>query len=86
MKKKSSAQMATPSKDATLKVKLDGHPVKSVPRAAYVKAKHKQMVEFGYANLTEAEVDAQVDAVLAGLKFGKGLTVIGKFMEGEVVK
>lgn len=56
-----------------------------VPRAAYVKAKTKQLREFGYPELTEAEVDAQIDALLTNKKLGDGLTVIGMFMEDEVL-
>lgn len=70
----------------TLRVKIDGKPAQDVPRAAYVKAKTKQLVEFGYPSLTESETEKQVQAVLDGKKFGKGLTVIGMFMEDEIVK
>lgn len=56
-----------------------------VPRKAYVEAKWKQMVEFGYSTLTLEEADAQVSALLEGKKFGDGLTVIGMFMQDEVL-
>ena len=57
-----------------------------VDRAEYVRAKTHQLREFGYDDLTEKHVDEQVDALLQGKAFGKGLTVIGKFMEGEVIQ
>lgn len=53
-------------------------------RAAYVTAKTKQLREFGYA-LTEQHVSDQLDMLLAGKKLGTGLTVIGSFMEDEVI-
>jgi hypothetical protein len=68
-----------------LRVKIEGHPMREVPRDAYVKAKTKQLREFGYSGLTEEHVNEQVDAVLSKKEFGDGLTVIGKFMEGELV-
>jgi hypothetical protein len=55
-----------------------------VDRTKYVQAKTKQLREFGYSTLTEAEVNEQIDALLAKKTFGEGLTVIGMFMEGEV--
>lgn len=67
-----------------LKVIIDGRPA-VVPREAYVKAKTKQLKEFGYGDLDEAHVDEQITALLEGKKFGKGLTVIGMFMEKEIV-
>ncbi len=69
----------------TLKVKLEWRGEIEVTRSAYVTAKTKQMREFGYSHVTEKETDEQIDAVLAKKKFGKGLTIIGKFMEGEVI-
>jgi len=57
-----------------------------VDRDEYVRAKTRQLREFGYDYLTEKHVDEQVDALLQGKAFGKGLTVIGKFMEGEVIQ
>lgn len=67
-----------------LKISIDGV-IRVVPRTAYVAAKTKQMVEFGYPNLTVKDVDAQVTALIEGKKFGDGLTVIGMFMQDEVV-
>jgi len=72
-------------KENLLRVKIEGRPEQEVPRKAYVKAKTKQLREFGYAALTEDEVNNQIDALLAKKPFGDGLTVIGMFMEDEVV-
>lgn len=69
----------------TLRVSIDGKPACEVPRAAYVKAKANQLREFGYPTLTDDELDKQITALMAGKKFGEGLTVIGMFMEGEVL-
>jgi hypothetical protein len=70
-------------KNETLLIDIDGE-TRCVDRRAYVKAKLIQMTEFGYGSLTESGVDAQVDAVLAGRKFGDGLDIIGKFMEDDL--
>lgn len=67
-----------------MKINIEGK-IMDVPREVYAKAKQKQMVEFGYAGLTIEETNKQIDAVLQGKKFGKGLTIIGKFMEDEIV-
>lgn len=61
--------------------KLDGVS-RRVLRSDYVRAKTKQLQEFGYPSLTEEDVDSQLTALLAG----KNLTVIGMFMKDEVVK
>jgi len=75
--------LASQPKAETLTVTIEGKTI-TVPRSAYVKAKHKQLTEFGYEGLTEAEVDAQVTVLLEGKTFGTGLTVIGGFMQSEV--
>ena len=80
--KKTKQQAA--EKPRELRVDIEGKKG-TVPRDVYVKAKTKQLREFGYPSLTEADVDAQVDAVLAGKEFGHGLTVIGVIMKGEVL-
>lgn len=67
-----------------MKFKIDGKSVEC-DRAAYVKAKTKQLREFGYPSLTEREVNEQIDCLIAGKTLGNGLTVIGKFMEEEVI-
>lgn len=48
---------------------------------AYVKAKTRDLQKFGYSDLTEDTVRDQVIAILNGEK----LTVIGMFMEGDIV-
>lgn len=69
-----------------LKIKIDGSDREmEVPRSAYVKAKAKQLREFGYAKLTEHELIEQIDAVIAGKEIGTGLTVIGGFIKDEIV-
>ena len=70
--------------DPVVTLKVDGV-LKDVSRKAYVAAKTKQLAEFGYSGLTEETVAEQLDAVLAGKKFGEGLTVIGMFMKDEVI-
>lgn len=72
-------------KEENLIITIDGKRV-PCPRKQYVKAKTRQLKKFGYANLTEEEVDQQVTAVLEGKKLTKGLTVIGGFMQGEISK
>ena len=57
-----------------------------VSRADYVRLKTLDLREFGYASLTEAMVDEQVTAVLSGKKLGGGLTVIGAFMQDEILR
>jgi hypothetical protein len=66
-----------------IKVNLDGRRG-TVPRAAYIAAKTKQLREFGYADLSEKAVADQLDLVLAGKKVGTGLDVIGGFIEGDI--
>lgn len=56
-----------------------------VDRQAFVEAKTKQLIEFGYPSLTEKEVDGQIDALLAKKELGEGLTVIGMMMEDEII-
>lgn len=67
----------------TINVKIHGNP-RRVLRSDYVKAKTKDLREFGYSELTEAEVDEQITAIQEGQKLGKGLSVIGKFMEDDI--
>lgn len=68
-----------------LKIEYDGKS-KTVSRADYVRAKTRQLQEFGYPSLIEAETDAQITALLTGKEFGAGLTVIGMMMKGEVIE
>jgi len=67
-----------------LRVNLNGRKG-FVRRSDYVRVKTKQLRDFGYGNLTYADVDKQVDALLEGKKLGEGLTVIGAFMKDEVL-
>ncbi len=48
----------------------------------YVTAKTRDLRKFGYSTLTEDEVRGQLIAVLNGEK----LSVIGMFIEGDIVK
>lgn len=50
----------------------------------YVKAKVKQLKEFGYESLTFEDAASQLEHVLAGHDMEQGLTVIGMFMRDEV--
>lgn len=70
--------------DPTINLEIDGRKL-SVPRSAYIKAKLKQLSEFGYNGLTEQVVSDQLDKVLAKKDFANGLTVIGGFMKDEVI-
>lgn len=54
---------------------------RTVARKDYVTAKTKQLREFGYEDLSEADVSEQLDKVLAN---DSKLTVIGIFMKDEV--
>ena len=67
-----------------IKIKVEGKTV-IVSRANYVKAKTKQLQEFGYETLTEKNVEDQIEAIKAKKKFGEGLTVIGMFMQDELI-
>ena len=69
---------------AVLHVKINGRRGE-VTRADYVTAKTKQLIEFGYGSLTEAQVNEQIDAVLAKKAFGDGLDVIGMMMQDEIL-
>jgi hypothetical protein len=69
----------------TLTISHDGK-TKTVSRSVYAKAKLKQLREFGYTSLTLSEIENQISAILEGVEFGDGLTVIGMFMEDEIIK
>lgn len=49
----------------------------------YVSAKTKDLVLSGYADLSEAAVLKQLEKILSG---DKNLSVIGKFMENDIIK
>ena len=79
-------EVTWPEKPVTLRVNLPGRANVEVLRSDYVKAKTKQLQEFGYDDLTRDHVDAQITALLEGRKkLDQGLTVIGKMMEHEVI-
>jgi len=65
----------------TIKVSIDNQPAIEVTRSVYVEAKTKQLRAFGYTTLTAEHVSEQIDAILNK----KPLTVVGMFMEDEVV-
>jgi hypothetical protein len=68
-----------------IEVQLEDWPEpRVVTKAQYARAKWKQLKEFGYATLTLEHTLEQLELVLAGKTMKDGLTVIGKFMEGEV--
>jgi hypothetical protein len=73
----------------TLKLTLDGK-VRTVAKADYIKAKGKQLREFGYNDLTDEHVAAQLEILLEKKKAGAtvgmkdGITVIGLLMQKEV--
>lgn len=68
-----------------LTIKLDSRGKIVVERADYVSRKTAQLREFGYPDVSESHVDAQIDALLGGKKFGEGLDTIGMMLEGEVI-
>lgn len=70
----------------TIQTEDDDKP-RSVDMMAYVRAKTKQLREFGYHTLKQEDVAEQLEAILKGgatLANGK-LTIIGSFMEKEVI-
>jgi hypothetical protein len=68
------------TREQTIKINLNDKIVE-VARRDYVTAKTKDLREFGYPNLTEAEVDEQISAILTQQK----LSVIGMFMQDDIV-
>lgn len=67
----------------TLRIKLSDKVV-SVAAADYIRLKTKDLVEFGYTKLTEADVEAQVRLILGGAARAK-LSVIGGFIVKDLV-
>ena len=53
----------------------------SVLKSNYVKLKTKDLIDFGYAKLTEQEVSEQVNKIIKG---DKDLSVIGMFCKGDL--
>lgn len=56
---------------------------KTLSKKDYIKMKHEGLIKFGYDNLTEKEVEEQLEAVLEGKEFGKGLDNIGMFIQKD---
>jgi hypothetical protein len=54
-----------------------------VLKSNYVRLKTKDLIEFGYTDLTEKEVSEQVDKILKGVK-DDDLSVIGLFCKGDL--
>lgn len=52
----------------------------------YIKAKTKALQEFGYGSISENDVWEQLQHVLDGHKMDQGLTVIGMFINNDIVK
>ena len=55
-----------------------------VSTADYIRARTKDLIEFGYGELTEADLAEQVGLYLA--HEDSELTVIGMFLDGEVIR
>lgn len=53
----------------------------NVLKSNYIKLKTKDLIDFGYLNLTEQEVAEQVEKILNN---DSNLTVIGAFCEGDI--
>lgn len=68
-------------KTTEIKLSIDGV-TRYVSRTLYVEAKTKQLREFGYTTLTKKHVAEQLEKILTG---DKDLSVIGRFMEDEVI-
>jgi len=68
-------------KQETIWISLDGHK-KEVPKSAYITAKTKSLIEFGYTTLTEDEVSKGLDKALSG----NADEIISMFIEGDLLK
>jgi hypothetical protein len=64
----------------TIRIKIDDSK-RSVYKKDYIKAKTKQLQEFGYASLTEKETEEQLNKALKG---DTDLTVIGMFIKEDI--
>ena len=74
------SEMALPAK-ITIRDRDTGDEGK-ILTTQYVRAKTRDLRKFGYNDLTEDVVREQIAAILAGEK----LSVIGMFIEGDIVK
>lgn len=68
-----------------ISLRLPGKPVGQYPRLAYAKARRRLFRSQGFKTVTLKEVQAQIDAILMGKRFLRGLTIIGYHMQDEVV-
>lgn len=69
-------------KNNVITIELEGRGPQQVPRAAYVRLKTKDLREFGYSNLTEKVVEAQLDLLLDGKE---PTDVVGHFIQRDLV-
>lgn len=69
------------AKEQMIIIETDEGIEKRIPKSAYIKAKTKQMRDFGYSKLTEEEVLKQVDIILSG---EKSTNIIGMFIQDEI--
>ena len=67
-------------KNDTIMLNISGG--RRVFKSDYVRLKTKDLREFGYASITEKEVEDQVDKLLNG---SGGLTVIGLFCKDDII-
>lgn len=75
--------MSTLKLPATIKILRDDEEPIVVKTVAYIKAKTKDLIEFGYTTLTEEDVEVQLNLILTNKK--EDLSVIGRFMEDEII-
>lgn len=65
----------------TITINISGRGNLLVNKEDYIRAKTGDLREFGYNDLTEEDVSAQLEAILAG----EQLDIIGKFIEKDIV-
>jgi len=73
-------QQQQPDNDPFLKIRLDGR-VLRIRRSAYVAARRRTLLE-SYPDLTEAEIEHQLDRLLSGKQW---TDVVGAVIEGDLV-
>ena len=69
------------SKNKTVNLTIDGE-TRQVLKRDYIRAKTRDLKEYGYASLTEKDVEEQLEKVLAN----EELTVIGMFIQKDILK
>lgn len=67
-------------KDNQIKIDLDGRKV-VVDKYVYITAKTKDLIEFGYSNLTSNQVSDQLERVLNN----QDLDAIGMFIQKDII-